>query len=75
MDRVQFVRALGGIFENSPWVAETTWRAAPSADFAALHAAMVTTVRSSPVEQQLPPLRPHPDLAGAGAGKDERPYD
>jgi OHCU decarboxylase len=67
MDRDEFVRALGGIFENSPWVAEAAWRGAPFADVAALHAAMVAVVRSSPADRQLALLQAHPDLAGKAA--------
>ena len=40
MDRAAFVHTFGGVFENSPWVAEQAWAAGPFADVTALHAAM-----------------------------------
>ena len=62
--RAQFVQQLGGIFEHSPWVAETAWDSRPFADIAALHAAMVAAVRAAPHARQLAFLRAHPELAG-----------
>jgi 2-oxo-4-hydroxy-4-carboxy-5-ureidoimidazoline decarboxylase len=63
----EFRRALGGLFEGSPWIAERAWAARPFASVEALHAAMVEAVRrASPVER-LALLRAHPDLAGKAA--------
>ncbi|CAM3713143.1 2-oxo-4-hydroxy-4-carboxy-5-ureidoimidazoline decarboxylase [Cohnella lubricantis] len=62
MDRDTFVRALGGIFEHSPWVAEGCVESRPFASIAALHEAMTEVVRSSPEETVLELLRAHPDL-------------
>ena len=62
--RAQFVQQLGGIFEHSPWVAETAWDSRPFADVAGLHAAMVAAVRAAPHARQLAFLRAHPELAG-----------
>ena len=62
--RAQFVQHLGGIFEHSPWVAETAFDARPFADVAGLHAAMVAAVRAAPHARQLAFLRAHPELAG-----------
>jgi len=67
MDRAAFVRTFGGVFENSPWVAEQAWMARPFADVSALHAAMCKAVRSAPQTRQLELLRAHPDLAGRAA--------
>jgi 2-oxo-4-hydroxy-4-carboxy-5-ureidoimidazoline decarboxylase len=67
MDRASFVRALGGVFEHSPWVAQRVWAAAPFASIEQLHAAMVTAVRAASAEQRLALLRAHPDLAGKAA--------
>lgn len=67
MDRTEFVKTFGGIFENSPWVAERTWAERPFADPNTLHAAMCAVVRSAPIEEQLTLLRAHPDLAGKEA--------
>ncbi|MGH7335097.1 MAG: 2-oxo-4-hydroxy-4-carboxy-5-ureidoimidazoline decarboxylase [Candidatus Rokuibacteriota bacterium] len=67
MDRVAFTRALGAVFEGSPWVAERAWEARPFATVAALHAAMVSAVRRAPAPEQLALLRAHPDLADRAA--------
>jgi 2-oxo-4-hydroxy-4-carboxy-5-ureidoimidazoline decarboxylase len=60
----EFVRVLGGLFEDSAWVGEGAWRARPFPDANALHAAMVEVVRHASPGEQLELLRAHPDLAG-----------
>jgi len=60
-------RALGGIFEHSPWIAARAAGARPFASVEALHAAMVAVVRRASREEQLALLRAHPDLAGRAA--------
>ncbi len=67
MNREAFARALGGVFEHSPWVAEQAWRRAPFASVAALHAAMADAVRAASIQRQLALIRAHPDLAGKAA--------
>lgn len=67
MDRVAFVQKFGGIFENSPWVAEQAWDKRPFANVDALHAAMVEVARLAPAPRQLALLQSHPDLAGKEA--------
>jgi 2-oxo-4-hydroxy-4-carboxy-5-ureidoimidazoline decarboxylase len=67
MDRAAFARALGAVFEHSPWVAERTWDARPFASVAELHRAMVATVRCAPRADRLALLQAHPDLAGKAA--------
>lgn len=67
MDRDAFTRAVGGIFEHSPWVAERAWPARPFANAAALHDAMVAVVQSASADEQIELLRAHPDLAGKAA--------
>ena len=67
MDRTAFVQKFGGIFENSPWVAEQAWEKRPFATLDELHAAMVTVVKHAPAEKQLALLKSHPDLAGKEA--------
>lgn len=64
LEHPDFTRALGGIFEHSPWVAEAAWPARPFADVAALHQGMVAAVRPASPERQLELIRAHPDLAG-----------
>ena len=47
MDREAFVRAFGGVFEHSPWIAERAWAARPFDSPEALHAAMIGVVRAA----------------------------
>lgn len=71
MDRATFTKTLGGVFENSPWVAQKAWDARPFDSMTQLHTAMVAVVEDASIDQQLALLRAHPDLAGkeAQAGK------
>jgi len=63
----QFVAALGGIFEHSPWIAEAVVGKRPFATLAALHQAMADAVRAIDDARKLALLRQHPDLAGKAA--------
>ena len=63
-DRPAFTRALGGIFENSPWIAGETFERRPFRDASLLHSEMCATLRRAPAERQLDLIRAHPDLAG-----------
>ncbi|EWY41940.1 peptidase M20 [Skermanella stibiiresistens SB22] len=66
-DAVTFVARHGGIFEHSPWVAETALAADPTlphADIETIHARMCAAVRAAGHDRQLALLRAHPDLAG-----------
>ena len=67
MDRAAFVQKFGGIFENSPWVAEKAWEKRPFASLDDMHAAMVAVAKSAPAALQLALLQSHPDLAGKEA--------
>lgn len=67
MRPAEFVAALGGVFEHSPWIAERAFASRPFADTAALHAAMVDVVRGASRDEQLGLLRAHPELAGREA--------
>lgn len=64
MAHAEFVRLLGGIWEDSAWVAEATYEARPFADLIALHNAMIRAVNDAGYQAQLALLRAHPDLAG-----------
>lgn len=67
MTSADFVAALGGIFEHSPWVPE---RAAAKRSFGsldALHGAMVAAMWAASMEEKLALLRAHPQLAGKEA--------
>jgi 2-oxo-4-hydroxy-4-carboxy-5-ureidoimidazoline decarboxylase len=61
-DRDGFLRAVGWVFEHSPWVAERAWRQKPFATIDELHAAMAAEVVAASAEEQLALLREHPDL-------------
>ncbi len=67
MDRAAFVEKFGGIFEKSPWVAESAWDKKPFATIDDMHAAMVNVVKYAPLPSQLRLLQNHPDLAGKEA--------
>ena len=67
MDRAAFVQKFGGIFENSPWVAEQAWEKRPFASLDDMHAAMVAVAKYAPAALQLALLQSHPDLAGREA--------
>jgi 2-oxo-4-hydroxy-4-carboxy-5-ureidoimidazoline decarboxylase len=70
MNHHDFRRALGHVFERSPWVAERAWAARPFASREALHEAMVAAMRDASREEQLALLRAHPDLAMRAARVD-----
>ncbi len=65
-DRANFVAALGGIFEHSPWVAARTESQRPFDSRESLHEALVATVRAASDEEKLCLIRAHPDLIGNG---------
>ena len=67
MDRAAFVQKFGGIFENSPWVAEKAWEKKPFASLDEMHAALVAVAKYAPATAQLALLQSHPDLAGKEA--------
>ena len=67
LDAAAFARRFGGLFENSPWVAERAFAARPFGTIERLHAAMVAVVREASRDEQIALLRAHPDLAGREA--------
>jgi 2-oxo-4-hydroxy-4-carboxy-5-ureidoimidazoline decarboxylase len=66
-DARAFATALGGIYEDSPWVAEAALPGRPFATLAALHDAMSDAVRAADETRKLALLNAHPDLAGKAA--------
>jgi 2-oxo-4-hydroxy-4-carboxy-5-ureidoimidazoline decarboxylase len=64
MDRVEFVRLVGPVFEHSPWVAARTANQRPFLSREALHAALVDTVAKATDEEKVCLIRAHPDLIG-----------
>ncbi len=74
MDRAAFVKAFGGVFEHSPWIAEGAYHLelGPAHDSAAgVHNALARVFRSADDKERLAVLTAHPDLAGklASAGR------
>jgi len=66
-----FVAALRGIYEHSPWIAERSWERRPFASRFALHEALQTVVYEASTEEQLGLIRAHPELAGKAAVRGE----
>src|ERR1700734_424192 len=64
LDVGEFVRIIGPVFENSPWIAQATFAKKPFSDLAGLHRALCKTVMASGGTKQLDLIRAHPDLVG-----------
>ena len=64
MDRVEFVRVVGPVFEHSPWVAARTAAQRPFSSSETLHAALVATVEKATDDEKVCLIRAHPDLIG-----------
>ena len=62
MDKDAFVAVFGGVFEDSPWVAETAWRSIPFDNVEDLVKTLFGIVRSAGRKRQLALLRAHPEL-------------
>lgn len=62
MARIDFVEALGLIFEHSPWVAERAWEFRPFLQKEHLHARMMEVVGRCSEQEKLEFIRKHPDL-------------
>lgn len=67
LDRENFVRIVGPVFEHSPWIAEATWGKRPFHSIEQLHSALCQTVTHANEEKQLALIRAHPDLVGRAA--------
>ena len=63
-DKPAFVKALGGIYESSPWVPERAFALRPFADLAALTTALRSVVDAADDATKLALIRAHPDLGG-----------
>lgn len=70
MRPAEFMTALGGVFEHSPWVAERAWDARPFASREGLFDALAFVLRRAECAAKLALIRAHPDLAGKAARKD-----
>ncbi len=69
MTAEEAIATLGGVFENSPWVAEGALGGRPFASAGKLHREMVAVVNISAEAEKLALLGAHPELAGADARK------
>jgi OHCU decarboxylase len=67
MTQDEFVKAFGGVFEHSPWIAERAFSSelGSAHDSAGgLHNALARVFRSATGDERLKVLKAHPDLAG-----------
>ena len=67
MTREGFLETFGGVYENSPWIAEAAYREGLTRDndsLAGLHNILRSTVDEANHDLQLALLQAHPDLAG-----------
>jgi N-carbamoyl-L-amino-acid hydrolase len=62
--QAEFVKALDGVYEHSPWIAEKAWAKRPFASLAQLKHALVTVLREAGKDAQVALIRAHPELAG-----------
>ncbi len=70
LDREEFVRRFGSLYEHSPWVAEGAYDNGPYRDRAALYEGLVAAMYAAPRERQVALVRAHPELAGKVATVD-----
>ena len=62
--QAEFVAALDGVYEHSPWIAEKAWAKRPFASLAQLKHALVVVLRDAGTAAQVALIRAHPELAG-----------
>lgn len=62
LTKEQFVEAVGGIFEHSPWVATKGWNKRPFTSPDDLFTKLVQEVQGASPNEQLVLLQAHPDL-------------
>ena len=67
LQRDDFVRIVGPVFEHSPWIAERSWSKRPFTDLEHLHRALCETVNIASEAEHLVLIRAHPDLVGRAA--------
>ena len=63
----EFVRIVGPVFEDSPWIAEAAWAKRPFPTVDHLHHALCEVVRNADEAKQVALIRAHPDLVGRAA--------
>ena len=62
--QAEALRALDGVYEHSPWIAEAALAARPFATLARMKHVLAHVVRAAPRDAQLALIRAHPELAG-----------
>jgi len=62
-----FVCVIGPVFEDSPWVADSTWSKHPFKSVDLLHSALCKTVQGAAEAKKVDLIRAHPDLVGRAA--------
>ncbi len=67
MSEMDFVVAIGDVFEKSPWIVESVATQRPFKNLSDLYAALANVVRNAPTDRALDLIRAHPDLAGKAA--------
>lgn len=63
----QWMAALDGVYEHSPWIAERAANQRPFASLVALKHGLQQVVQAATPEEQLSLIRAHPELAGKAA--------
>ncbi|NHN78109.1 2-oxo-4-hydroxy-4-carboxy-5-ureidoimidazoline decarboxylase [Azotobacter chroococcum] len=74
LSREAFIETFGGVYEHSPWIAETVFAqgiGSEDDDIERLHARLAQVVRTAPRAAQLALIQAHPDLAGKAAVRGE----
>ena len=62
MERDEFVALLGGIFENTPAIAQQAWEQRPFANVEALYQCMIEIMNRMNLDEQVLLIQSHPDL-------------
>jgi 2-oxo-4-hydroxy-4-carboxy-5-ureidoimidazoline decarboxylase len=62
MNKEEFVKKVGWVFEHSPWVASLAWENRPFESSKSLLQSMIDIVQNADESLQLALLRAHPDL-------------
>lgn len=62
MGKSDFVREIGQVYENSPWIAQQAWELLPFSSLESLHKEMDSIVEKAPKQRQLELIRAHPQL-------------
>jgi OHCU decarboxylase len=69
LDQREFVRAFGGLFEHSSWLADRVWERRPFETVDELAHAFEAEVLAGSQEDKLALIRAYPDLAGKEAAE------